>query len=67
MGFVIAGLYVLACIVVGLAGTRRSMGFWGAFFLSFVITPFVMILVLQLTRRSEPPPPARDRSSTRAS
>jgi Na+-transporting methylmalonyl-CoA/oxaloacetate decarboxylase gamma subunit len=67
VGFVIAGLYVLACVVVGLAGTRRSMGFWGAFFLSFLITPFVMILVLQLTRRSDPPPRDRDRSSTRAS
>jgi Na+-transporting methylmalonyl-CoA/oxaloacetate decarboxylase gamma subunit len=67
VGFVIAGLYVLACVVVGLAGTRRSMGFWGAFFLSFLITPFVMILVLQLTRRSDPPPRDPDRSSTRAS
>ncbi len=65
MGFVIAGLYVVACVVVGLAGTRRSMGFWGAFFLSFLITPFVMILVLQLTRRSDRLD--RDRSSTRAS
>jgi len=65
MGFVIAGLYVLACIVVGIVGTRRSMGFWGAFFLSFVITPFLMIIVLQLTRRSDRLD--RDRSSTRAS
>ena len=47
---VVGALWVLACIVVGLVGRRRSMGFFGVFLLSLVLSPIVMILVLQLTR-----------------
>ncbi len=47
---ILAVIYLLACAVVGVVGSRRAMGFFAAFFLSLLFTPFVMILVLQLTR-----------------
>jgi hypothetical protein len=59
---VLGALWVLACIVVGLVGRRRSMGFFGVFLLSLVLSPIVMILVLQLTRT-----PGRERRDRRPS
>jgi hypothetical protein len=59
---ILGALWVLACIVVGLVGRRRSMGFFGVFLLSLVLSPIVMILVLQLTRT-----PDRDRRDRRPS
>lgn len=47
---ILGAIYLLACLLVGLVGSRRSMGFFAAFFLSVVFTPIVVILVLQLTR-----------------
>jgi hypothetical protein len=45
-----------------LVGRRRSMGFFGVFLLSLVLSPIVMILVLQLTRT-----PDRERRDRRPS
>ena len=59
---ILGALWVLACIVVGLVGRRRSMGFFGVFLLSLVLSPIVMILVLQLTRT-----PDRERRDRRPS
>jgi hypothetical protein len=59
---ILGALWVLACIVVGLAGRQRSMGFFGVFLLSLVLSPIVMILVLQLTRT-----PDRERRDRRPS
>ena len=47
---ILGAIYILACLLVGLVGSRRSMGFFTAFFLSLIFTPIVVILVLQLTR-----------------
>lgn len=47
---ILGAIYILACLLVGLVGSRRSMGFFAAFFLSLIFTPIVVILVLQLTR-----------------
>jgi hypothetical protein len=47
---IVGALWLIACIIVGLVGRRRSMGFFGVFLLSLVLSPIVMILVLQLTR-----------------
>jgi len=58
-------IYILACILVGLVGSRRSMGFFATFFFSLVFTPVVVILVLQLTRTRERQ--RRDRPSSTAS
>jgi uncharacterized membrane protein len=42
-------LYVVFCLLAGICGTYRRMGFFGTFLLSLVITPVVMLLVLILT------------------
>ena len=62
---IIIVLYLLACILVGLVGSRRSMGFFAAFFFSLLFTPIVVILILQLTRTRERQ--RRDRPSSPAS
>jgi hypothetical protein len=54
---VIAAIYVVACVVAGIAAMHRSMGFWGGFFVSLVLPPvgpFVVIFILVLTRKSDP-------------
>lgn len=38
-------LYLGVCILVGFLG-RRSIGFWGGFFGSLVLTPLGMAIVL---------------------
>jgi hypothetical protein len=46
-GFVI--IYVVFCLLVGLCGTRRRIGFFGAFLASFLLTPVLVVLVLFVT------------------
>jgi hypothetical protein len=60
---ILGALWLLACILVGLVGRHRSMGFFGVFLLSLVLSPIVMILVLQLTRTPERERPDRRPSS----
>jgi len=60
-------IYLLACILVGLVGSRRSMGFFAAFFFSLFFSPIVVILVLQLTRTPDRYRRDRDRPSSSAS
>jgi predicted MFS family arabinose efflux permease len=60
---VIIFIYLLACILVGLVGSRRSMGFFAAFFFSLLFSPVVVILILQLTRTR----PRQKRESQRTS
>jgi hypothetical protein len=43
-------LYVIFCLLAGLAGSQRRMGFFGTFFLSVIITPLLALLLLILTR-----------------
>ena len=52
-------LYVIFCLLAGLAGSQRRMGFFGTFLLSLVITPLLVSLLLILTRPSRA---ERDRS-----
>ncbi len=68
MGLGILGaIWLLGCLLVGLVGSRRSMGFFGAFFLSLVLSPFVVIVILQLTRTPERYRRDRRRPSTPSS
>lgn len=60
-------IYVLACILVGLVGSRRSMGFFAAFFFSLIFSPILVVLVLQLTRTPAQYRRDRNRPSTPAS
>lgn len=49
-------LYILFCILVGLCGSQRRMGFMGTFIISLILTPVVVLIVLLLTgpsRRDE--------------
>jgi hypothetical protein len=45
-------LYLAFCVLAGLCGTHRRMGFLGAFLLSLVITPVLSLLLLILTAPS---------------
>ena len=42
----------LFCLLAGLCGSQRRMGFFGTFFLSVVVTPVVVLLILILTAPS---------------
>ena len=38
--------HILASIVVGFIGMNRKFGFWGYFFASIALTPFIGILLV---------------------
>ena len=46
-------IYIVFCILTGLCGSQRRMGFFGTFIMSLFITPIVMLIVLKLTAPSE--------------
>jgi hypothetical protein len=46
MSFEFAVAYALLCLVAGIAGRSRRIGFWGYFFCSFLFTPFVSLMFL---------------------
>ena len=52
-------LYVVFCVLAGLCGSQRRMGFFGTFLLSLVLTPVIVLLLLILTAPSRA---ERDRS-----
>jgi hypothetical protein len=45
-------IYLVFCILAGLCGSHRRMGFFGTFLISLVVTPVVVLLVLILTAPS---------------
>jgi hypothetical protein len=45
-------IYVAFCVLTGLLGIDRRMGFLGTFVLAIVTTPFVVLPVLLLTAPS---------------
>jgi hypothetical protein len=50
---VVVIIYIVFCILTGLCGSQRRMGFFGTFILSLFITPIVMLILLKLTAPSE--------------
>jgi len=46
-------VYVLFCLLVGLCGTQRRLGFLGTFILSILVTPVAMLILLMLTAPSQ--------------
>ena len=42
-------IYIVFCLLTGLAGSQRRIGFFGTFLISLLITPVVMLVVLILT------------------
>jgi len=45
-------LYVAFCLLAGVCGSQRRMGFFGTFLISLFVTPVVVLLVLILTAPS---------------
>ena len=48
MPIAIAAYFVL-CLIAGLFGMKRLIGFWGTLFLSVMLTPLLMLIMLLLT------------------
>jgi hypothetical protein len=49
-------IYIVFCLLTGLCGIDRRIGFFGTFFLALVTTPLVVLPLLLLTgpsRRAE--------------
>jgi hypothetical protein len=49
-------IYLLLCLLVGVLGRGRSMGVWGWFFFSVLLTPLVGALALLILGPATPPP-----------
>ena len=45
-------LYLVFCLLAGLCGSHRRMGFFGTFLLSLFLTPVLVLLLLILTGQS---------------
>lgn len=50
--------YLILCVIAGMLGRNKVIGFWGYFLLSIVITPIVPMLFM-LIGRPRAPRPAR--------
>ena len=46
MPFAIPGVCIVLAFLVGYLGRERKMGFWGYFFATLLLTPFVGFLLL---------------------
>ena len=46
--------YVILALIVGLAGRNKTVGFWGFFLLSLILTPVVTGLFMILNRDRKP-------------
>jgi len=46
-------IYIILCIVVGLFGMNRKFGFWGYFFASMALTPFIGLLMVFASGKKE--------------
>lgn len=44
-----AVIYVIFCVLTGLLGIDRRMGFFGTFLIAIVTTPFIVLPILLLT------------------
>lgn len=45
-------LYVIFCLLTGLCGVQRRMGFLGTFIFALLVTPIPVLIVLLLTAPS---------------
>jgi hypothetical protein len=41
-----AAAYILLCVVAGVLGRKRRIGFWGYVFCSFIFTPIISLMFL---------------------
>ena len=47
--------YIIFCLLVGLCGSQRRMGFFGTFIVSLFLTPVLVLLILVFTAPREEP------------
>ncbi len=52
---ILAVLYLLLCVVTGVAGRNTRVGFWGFLFLSIFVTPLLPLVALFLTAPANRP------------
>lgn len=50
----IIAVYLILCLVVGLLGINRKLGFWGYFFGSIVLTPVIGLLLVLASDKRKP-------------
>ncbi|MGJ4928865.1 hypothetical protein ACQR1I_05800 [Bradyrhizobium sp. HKCCYLS2038] len=48
-GAAYALIYLTFCVLVGLCGTQRRLGFLATFIASIIVTPVVVLVILLLT------------------
>ena len=46
-------LYVAVCVVIGLLGNNRKLGFWGYLFASLFLTPILGFLLLIVSAKKK--------------
>jgi len=46
-------IYVVFCLLTGLCGSKRRLGFIGTFVLSLLLTPLIVLPILMLTGPSK--------------
>jgi hypothetical protein len=51
IGHPLLWLYLLGALIAGVAGRRRTLGFFGFLLISLAITPPVVFLILILTQQ----------------
>lgn len=54
MGFTIPFGYIFISFIVGYLGRNRKMGFWGYFFATLLLTPFVGVVLLLVSDKRKP-------------
>lgn len=53
---IIALAYIGLCLILALLGSNRKFGFWGYFFCSFFLSPFIGVFILLASdARTKPP------------
>lgn len=45
--------YIAICLLVGLLGSKRKLGFALTFVLSFILTPIVTLILLLITKEKK--------------
>lgn len=48
-------VYLVICLIIGLAGTNKKMGFYGYFFASIVLTPLIggLLVLVSESRKKQ--------------
>ena len=51
---VLIAFHLVACALVGLLGSKRTIGFWGFFILAAVLSPLIPLFFLLITAPRKP-------------